>query len=229
MNKSIGKLLREARLKKGLKQIEVAQKAGISQPYYNLIENDKSRPPSFYAIEKIAYILGCDSKPLIKILEYKQLEYKTKEIEQRKQALGIKEDRQPYGKFRQIPVLNKISASKLIDYTGLEYPASWAEEYEPCPSEVKDSQAFCLDVQGDSMEPKISAGDRVIISPNAQLENGQIALVTNDEETTLKRVHFRENGTIILTSDNPKYQPITWIKKDKSKIIGKVVRIIKRL
>jgi len=226
MNKSIGKLLREARLKKGLKQIEVAQKAGISQPYYNLIENDKSRPPSFYAIEKIAHVLGCDPKPLIKILEYKQLEYKTKEIEQRKQVLGIKEDREPYGKPRQIPVLNSVSTDKLIDTD--EYPPDWADEWIEVDTGVTDPKAFALRVQGNSMEPEFKEGEYVVIAPNIQWENGDYVAVVNPKgEAALKKIR-KNKDHMLLIPENPKYEPIVLNEDENPRVIGKVVRKIKK-
>ena len=78
------------------------------------------------------------------------------------------------------------------------------------------------------MEPTISKGNRVLISPQTKVENGQIADVVNDNGKTLKRVHFEEDH-ICLTSDNPKYPPIFWKKEDDSKIIDRVVRVVKRV
>ena len=78
------------------------------------------------------------------------------------------------------------------------------------------------------METTISKGDRVLISPQTKVENGQIAAVVNDHGKTLKRVHF-EDDHIRLTSDNPKYPPIFWEKEDDPKIIGRVVRVVKRV
>lgn len=78
------------------------------------------------------------------------------------------------------------------------------------------------------MEPTISKGDKVLISPQTKVENGQIAAVVNDHGKTLRRVHF-EDDHICLTSDNPKYPPMFWKKEDDSKIIGRVVRVVKRV
>lgn len=83
-------------------------------------------------------------------------------------------------------------------------------------------------MDGDSTEPTISKGDRVLISPSAKVENGQIAAVVNDHGKTLKRVHF-EDDHICLTSDNPKYSPIFWKKEGDPKTIGRIVRIVKRV
>ena len=223
----LGNMLRKARLEKGLTQTQIADRLAISPAYYNRIEAGKVKPPSWYLIEKLAIILNCDKDDLIKLAEAARIEYKQKQLNKERKSLKVESYPETFP-FRLIPVLNSISAGKLIDYTDLEYPAGWAEEFEPCPSEITDPQAFSLDVEGDSMQPKVSAGDRIIISPNTKVESGEIAVIVNEEDRkTIKRVHFRENQ-IVLTSDNPKYQPIFWDKKDKPKILGKVVRIIKR-
>jgi len=79
------------------------------------------------------------------------------------------------------------------------------------------------------MEPKISEGDRIIISPSASIENGQIAVIANDNnEQTPKRIYFKGQNQILFTSDNHKYPPIIWTEKDKPRIIGRVVRVIKK-
>lgn len=223
----LGDTLREARLKAGLTQTQIADRLAISQAYYNRIESGKVKPPSFYLIEKLAIILNLDRDNLIKLTEAARIEYKQKQLNKERKSLNVESYPETFP-FRLIPVLNSISAGKLMDYTDLEYPTGWAEEFEPCPSEITDPQAFSLDVEGDSMGPKILSGDRIIVSPNAKIESGEIAVIADEEgRKTLKRVHFRENQ-IVLTSDNPKYQPIFWDIKDKPKILGKVVRIIKK-
>ncbi len=78
------------------------------------------------------------------------------------------------------------------------------------------------------MEPTISKGNRVLISSSTKVENGQIAGTVNDHRKTLKRVHFEEDH-ICLTSDNPNYPPMFWKKEGDSKIIGRVVRVVKRV
>lgn len=224
MKKNLGGILREARLKKGLKQVEVAQKANISQPYYNLIENDKARPPSFYVIEKLAKILDCDPKPLIKIVEFKQLEYRRKDTEEKSRSLGFKTSDEP---IRRIPILNEIPAGHPKDYTDLDYPPGVAQEYYEFKS--NDDNAFFLRVNGDCMSPEIKKGDLLLIAPSEKVENGDIAAVVNHKgEKEVRRVTIREDQ-VILTAENPVYPVIVWMSKiDKPKIIGRVKEIIRR-
>ena len=83
-------------------------------------------------------------------------------------------------------------------------------------------------MDGNSTEPTISKGDRVLTSPSIKVENGQISAVVNDHGKTLKRIYFEEDH-ICLTSDNPKYPPMFWKKKDDPKIIDRAVRVVKRV
>lgn len=223
MNKpKLGEVLRHARLKAGLTQVELADKAGISQPYYNLIENNKSRPPSFYVVEKLAQILKCDSKPLIKAVEIMQLEYKKDSIKKLEGRLGTGGSAN-----RPIPILSDIPAGNPKDYGDSDYPAGIADEYYEF--KVDDPNAFFLRAKGDCMAPYIIDGDLLLIYPNDKVESGDIAIVANDkDEKEVRRVTI-EPDQIILCANNLAYPSIVWRNdKDKPKIIGRVKEIIRR-
>ena len=73
------------------------------------------------------------------------------------------------------------------------------------------------------MSPRINSGDIVIISPNTPVTSRSIAAVTiNDDDRTLKTVHFLEDGTVLLKPENEAYDPII-VRKEYLKIIGRVV------
>lgn len=77
--------------------------------------------------------------------------------------------------------------------------------YADLPEGVKAD--FALRCNGDSMTPTFCDGDLVLIRKQPTVENGQIAAVSINGETTLKHVYFQPDG-ILLTADNPKFQPI---------------------
>ena len=60
------------------------------------------------------------------------------------------------------------------------------------------------------MEPKISAGDRVIVAPNSQPRNGNIVVArTKEHDVYLKLFHLCGGGkTVKLTSYNPAYPTV---------------------
>ena len=76
---------------------------------------------------------------------------------------------------------------------------------------------FALICKGDSMNPTFLNGDLVLIRQQPQVENGQIAAVNIDSETTLKHVYRQEHG-LLLTADNPVFPPI-YVPADSGKEI----------
>lgn len=68
-----------------------------------------------------------------------------------------------------------------------------------------DPRSYALRVRGDSMEPRYSPGELVVAQPNAQLRDGDYAVVMlRSDERLVKRV-FRTSGGWILRSLNPLY------------------------
>ena len=88
---------------------------------------------------------------------------------------------------------------------------------------------FGLQIKGDSMEPRITEGDVVIVRQQEDAESGETVIVLiNGEDATCKRLKKYSDG-IMLLSNNPKYEPMVFSKQeiiDKPvKIIGKVVEL----
>lgn len=88
---------------------------------------------------------------------------------------------------------------------------------------------FGLQIDGDSMEPKISKGDIVIVRQQDDAENGEIVIATVDGcDATCKRLRKYRDG-IELISTNPTYAPEFYSKEDMErkpvKIIGRVVEL----
>lgn len=94
---------------------------------------------------------------------------------------------------------------------------------------AKTGEFFGLQIKGDSMEPKISEGDIVIVRQQNDAENGEIVIATvNGDEATCKRLRKYRDG-IELVSNNPSYEPMFFsneeIEKKPVKIIGRVVEL----
>jgi phage repressor protein C with HTH and peptisase S24 domain len=76
-------------------------------------------------------------------------------------------------------------------------------------------QHRCFDIAGDSMEPSLFAGDKVVCSlvepQNAYsaVRNNLVYVVVLEGSVVVKRVQnkVRENGTFLLISDNSYYKP----------------------
>ena len=84
----------------------------------------------------------------------------------------------------------------------------------------------CFDVAGDSMEPSIFSGDKVVCSfvekENwfASIRNNYVYVLVTHTSVLVKRVHnnLKKNGTLTLISDNNFYQSIELELKDIKEI-----------
>jgi len=87
-----------------------------------------------------------------------------------------------------------------------------------------DSGCFALRVRGDSMiGAGILDGDKVIVRPQQDADNGEIVVALLEDEATVKRLH-RENGEVWLLPENPAYAPID---ARQAQIIGKVKGVLR--
>ena len=104
----------------------------------------------------------------------------------------------------KIPVLGRVVAGipleaveEIIDYE--EIPQSMA----------RNGEYFALQIKGNSMEPKFSEGDVVIVRKQEDVDNGDIAIVlVNGNEATVKKIK-KFDGGINLIPTNSEYEVIT--------------------
>lgn len=94
---------------------------------------------------------------------------------------------------------------------------------------AKTGTFFGLQIHGNSMEPKFSEGDVVIVRQQDDAESGDIVIATiNGNEATCKRLRKYRDG-IELISNNPSYEPMFFSNEDIEtkpvKIIGRVVEL----
>ena len=110
----------------------------------------------------------------------------------------------------RIPVLGKVVAG---------IPIEAIEEildYEEIPqSMANNGNYFALQINGESMEPKFSNGDVVIVRKQDDVDNGDIAIVlVNGNDATVKKIKKFDNG-INLIPTNPAYEVITYSNEAK--------------
>ena len=94
---------------------------------------------------------------------------------------------------------------------------------------AKTGEFFGLQIDGDSMEPKFSKGDVVIVRKQNDAESGDIVIaMVNGDDATCKRLKKYQDG-IALISTNPTYDPMYFSNKEIEekpvRIIGKVVEL----
>ena len=94
---------------------------------------------------------------------------------------------------------------------------------------ARNGEYFALSVKGDSMEPKFTEGDVVIVRKQEDVDSGDIAIMmVNGDEATIKKVQ-KFDGGINLIPSNPVYDVITYSNKDIMEkpvvCLGKVVEL----
>ena len=88
-----------------------------------------------------------------------------------------------------------------------------------------------LRVDGDSMQPKICEGDRVLVHIQPSIDSGRYAVVVIDNENgVVKKVEYTANS-ITLISENPYYPPRKFIGAEVQRIsvIGLVTKVVRDL
>lgn len=121
----------------------------------------------------------------------------------------------------RIPVIGAIACGDPIDAD--ENIVDYINVPEPIPTD-----AFALVCEGSSMEPSIIDGDKVVIEPTPDVEDGQVAAVLVDDQTkaTLKRIKHIGNS-IWLMPDNRDYDPIVLDAQHPGRIIGKAIKLMR--
>ena len=128
----------------------------------------------------------------------------------------------PLPEMRKVPLLGAIACGEPI------YREE--DEWISLPSDIKAD--FCLRCQGDSMiDARINDGDIVFIKACPEVENGQIAAVSIDNEVTLKRVfYYPEKNKLVLYPENKAYEPFVYMNEELNdiRILGRAVVFLSR-
>lgn len=204
--------IKEARKKAGLSQKELAEKLDMNLRTYGSYERGE-RDVSTAVLLKICktlnissdYLLGRDEKP----------------IESNIRSILPQEN------IRMIPVYDSVSAGfgSYADSTVKEYMPLYIE------SDEEAENTMCINVDGDSMEPKIEDGDTIQVLRQSTCDNGDIAVILIDrEEGVVKKVQFDNNSTTLI-SFNTDYPPRVFVGEEQNRLMiqGVVKAIIKRL
>lgn len=125
----------------------------------------------------------------------------------------------------KVPVLGTVAAG--IPIEAIED----IEDYEEI-SEIMASKGeyFALKIKGESMEPKFSDGDVVIVRKQENIESGEIGvIIVNGYDATVKKVIKQENGIMLIATNQnvyaPKFYSLDDIKNKPVRILGKVVEL----
>lgn len=92
------------------------------------------------------------------------------------------------------------------DWSALEHLAAGDSAYVHFPT--LDPDAYALRCDGDSMKPRIQAGEFVVIEPRQPVEPGDdVLLKRKDGRVMLKRYLYKRDGRIYVISINEAHAP----------------------
>lgn len=200
--------LKEAMNLRGMKQIELAEKTGISRGALSSYISGrwKAKQNNIY---KLAYALNVSPAWL--------LGYDVP-MEQKQNDIPL-----PNGAFRpalkRVPMLGYAAAGEPLE--NLDGQDTYYVE-----TDSKYHVDFCITVRGDSMiNAGINDGDIVFVRRQPEVENGQVACVEIERsKVRIKRFYKTDNG-VMLVSENPKYAPLQFNETncDDFRILGLAV------
>lgn len=128
----------------------------------------------------------------------------------------------------RIPVLGEIAGGIPIEAIEIRDDDDW----EDIPQEWLNGgrEYLALRVQGDSMEPRIHSGDVAIVKKQPVCDSGDIcAVYVNGYAATLKKILKIPDGSIVLQSTNPNYEPKVYTTEQQETlpviILGKLVEL----
>lgn len=138
------------------------------------------------------------------------------------------------GKLIDVPVLapqSSVCCGGGFDLTEVEAEVDW---WEPIPERwltgpKGDKSFFITHVEGDSMEPMIEDGERVLINPNQEVVHGDIALVCWNGRSMVRGVKFNRDRSVRLIPANKDYDEDVISEEDSPYVLkycGVVVRAL---
>lgn len=201
----LSKQLRKLRREKDLTQKELALKLHVSDAAVAMWESGK-RTPDIETLKKIASILGTSIDALTGHTDDSFVP----------PAINVRPIR-----THKIPLLGEIACGEPI------FAEENKETFISADSNIKAD--FCLIAKGESMiNADIKDGDVVFIKTQPIVNDGEIAAVIIEDEATLKRVYYdKENNTLVLQAENPRYKPMIFKNEEleKIRILGKIVAL----
>lgn len=186
---------------------ELANASGVSKASISQYLNG-SHAPSNISSGKMAKIL--DVNPVWLMGFDVPMKEKVSSLPQRKGVL--------------IPVYGRVAAG-----VPLEMIEDIIDTEEITEEMARTGEFFALQIHGDSMEPKMSEGDVVIVRRQEDAESGDTVIATvNGTDATCKRLRKYRDG-IELIATNPSYEPMFFsneeIEKKPVRILGRVVEL----
>jgi len=207
---SLGLKIKELRTERGWTQKELGRRSGITRESISAVEIGKSRKPSGETLIKLARAFGIRPEELYEAAGY------------------IKEAKTAY-RYKETPQ----EAADRLKLT-LPKPVPFYEDYEPHAGGLREPTDYVYPVseinpnmeayriRGSSLEPHVKDMDIVVIDRQAQVNNGDIAVVLVGGSIAVAQVR-RVADELWLENNRGK------LAVEACQIIGVVTEVIRKL
>lgn len=187
--RELGALIRKLREERGLTQGQLTEYAKVKRSWLSLVETGKRKRPERELLEKIAVVLHIPSETLLAEAGY------------RVKPLPAPPRRTPQEILRELEAVTPILVPETTQPASAGAGALVEAEYWPyLPQPGERGHTFiAVPVTGDCMEPRIKAGERVIVDKSASPKPGDVVLAIHDEEAVVKILEQR-NGKLYLVA-----------------------------
>lgn len=123
----------------------------------------------------------------------------------------------PLTKWKPIPVVGMAQLGDNGHWADLEYPVGHGDGYVDFPT--RDPHAYALRCEGDSMRPRIQAGEYVVIEPSQPVEAGDdVMLRSKDGRVMIKRFLYKRQGRTHVISVNDAHPPMSFTDEEIEKM-----------
>ena len=194
-------ILKELRAERSITQQRLADELGVTKGAVAMWETGKRMPESGMLVV-IAQFFGVSVDLLLGATVDERLPQGARRVTQ-----------------KRLPLLGSVACGEP------RFADGEVEAYLPADEEL--CADFCLRASGDSMiNARIFDGDILFVRSQEIVEDGEIAVVLIEDETTVKRFYYdRENNVITLVPENPTYRPMRYFgaQLDRVRVLGKVV------
>lgn len=224
--------LKTARLDKGLSQSELADKAGVSQALITKIESGKAQESR--KASKLAAVLSVDTDWLVTGKEPNKIIPKAPPVESNAHWLGgfdlwdddtpLDDDEVALPFFREVKLSAGSGAiTQVIENHGfkLRFAKSTLRK-----AGVQQDHAYCVTVEGCSMEPVLPNGCTVGVNTiDTAIQDGKAYAIDQNGELRVKLLYKIAGGGIRVRSYNRDEYPdeiITGVALDEFKILGRM-------
>ena len=205
-------IIKQLRREAGLTQEQVAKKARTPRAYISQIENGIRSPSERLAEDILIKGIGLTYPEARKITNQWKL-----------QKVGLPQELQPIAEteFTAIPILCSVPCGEPEEVHGE------SDGYISLPGSKipKDHRIFALTTEGLSMmDENIAPGDIIICDQDAEIKNGDLAVVKVGDGFTLKSVYFKDEYVKLEPGNNG----FESIETSQLEIAAKVIYIIKK-